>query len=135
MDREQPSDEDALRDLLQQTVRHPGGGSHNAVSFDIRSAPILSKHDMMPLTVNLDPKSQQVVANPPNLNLREFGIHDSAEGQFGFGDSELGATGNDPGLANGSLNSGSSPNHRPMKTTFVYILFVRRPVRVLHYVV
>ena len=93
------SAEDALSKLLQQDVRPPSG-SQNNVSFDMKSAPILSKHDMGPLTVNLDPKSHPVVGSPPNL--REFGIHDSSDGQFTDVDTGLGASVNSAEMVNGA---------------------------------
>ena len=93
------SAEDALSKLLQQDVRPPSG-SQNNVSFDMKSAPILSKHDMGPLTVNLDPKSHPVVGSPPNL--REFGIHDSSDGQFTDVGTGLGASVNSTEMVNGA---------------------------------
>ncbi len=77
-----PGEEDALSELLQRTVT-PHKASDNGL-FDMRSAPILTKADMQPLAVNLlDPKTQQVLAAPPNL--REFGIHDSGDGDGDVG--------------------------------------------------
>ena len=93
------SAEDALSKLLQQAVRPPSG-SQNNLSFDMKSAPILSKHDLGPLTVNLDPKSDPVVGSP--LNLREFGIHDSSDGQFTDVDARLGASVNSAEMVNGA---------------------------------
>ena len=97
------SAEDALVDLLQQPVRRPSG-SNKSFSFDMKSAPILSKLDMGPLTVNLDPKSHQVVGSPPNL--REFGINDSSGGQFVNGDTGLGGSVNSGGHVNGGADLG-----------------------------
>ena len=97
------SAEDALSKLLQQPVRPPSGSDEN-FSFDIKSAPILSKHDMGPLSVNLDPKSHQVVGSPPNL--REFGISDSSGGQFINDDTGLGASVGSAGLVNGGTDLG-----------------------------
>ena len=66
----------------------------------MKSAPILSKHDMGPLMVNLDPKSHPVVGSPPNL--REFGIHDSSDGQFTDVDTGLGTSVDSTEMVNGA---------------------------------
>ena len=55
---------------------------------------------MGPLTVNLDPKSHPLVGSPPNL--REFGIHDSSDGQFTDVDAGLGSSVNSSEMVNGA---------------------------------
>ena len=70
-----------LVDLLQQPAEQRGVNGSRSNLFDLHGAtfgaPVLTKQDFAPLSVNLNPKSSDLggVKGP---NLREFGINDSA---------------------------------------------------------
>ncbi len=70
-----------LTDLLQQPAMQRGVGGSRSNLFDLHGAtfgaPVLTKQDFAPLSVNLNPKSGDL-GGFKAPNLREFGINDSS---------------------------------------------------------